>query len=362
MMQKKHGYIVHDYLQVNGGAEHLVITLAENLPNCVLAVSGICSEFSQSGDLSEVECLVFGRYFAKLPRIPRALLTFSRNISSLRDVEWVIYSGVYAPLAVKSQCYGKKIFYCHTPPRFAFDWEDRYVGRAMPMLRPIMRFAIDQYRGRYLNALRKMDVIVTNSNHVRERLRSLVGLDSQVIYPPIDTMRFRWTGQGDYYLSLGRLEPNKRVDRIVRAFLEMPDKKLVVTSGGSMLGALKQLANGAPNIFFTGWLDESTLARLIGNALACIYVPRDEDFGMSAVEALAAGKPIIGVDEGGLRESMIEGETGVLLPPDPTPDMIVEAVYGLPADACASMRFNCEKRANFFSKPRFLSEMEKLIR
>ncbi len=360
-MTEKKGIVFHDYLQVNGGAERLVIALASGLGPCKLAVSGTYPDFLESGDMRGVNCVVLAKLLSRLPRIPRALLAFLGTGPEATDVDWAIYSGVYAPLAVTSQKRGKKIFYCHTPPRFAFDWEPQYLQRAMPIFRPLLRLAISVYRQAYLKAVRRMDVVITNSHHVQDRFKRATGLDSQVIYPPIDTASFQWKGQGDYYLSLGRLEPNKRIDRVIEAFLRMPEKKLVVTSGGSELEALKRLAAGASNIHFTGWVNDAGLATLIGFSIACIYIPRDEDFGMSTVEAMAAGKPILGVNEGGLKESMIDGETGLLLPPDPTAAMIVKAISALSAQASAAMRTACENRAARFSEARFLSEVRDLI-
>lgn len=351
--------MLHDYLQVNGGAERLVNILASGLPGFSLGVSGIYSGFSGSGNLDGVALRCLSGPYGMLPRIPRALLTF-RHLRLLADAECVVYSGFYAPLAVRSQQRGRKLMYCHTPPRFAFDWEEQYLGRVSPGLRPLLRRVIGSYRESYLEALAHMQVLVTNSEHVRRRARDLTGRDSIVVYPPVATDLFRWSGQGDYYLSLGRLEPNKRVDRVIAAFRAMPDKQLVVASGGSELARLRQLAAGARNIRFTGWIDDAALAELIGRARACIYIPKDEDFGMSAVEAMAAGKPVIGVDEGGLRESILHGTTGLLLAADPSADELADAVRVITAERAMEMRNACEAKAAEFSSHRFLRSMVQL--
>jgi glycosyltransferase involved in cell wall biosynthesis len=206
-----------------------------------------------------------------------------------------------------------------------------------------------------------MDRVVTNSQHIRQLLLDLTGVDSTVVYPPTNLTRFHWLGQGEYYLSLGRLEPNKQVDWVIRAFRQMPEKKLVVASGGSQLGPLKALSKGALNIQFTDWLDETSLVNLIGNSIACLYIPRDEDFGMSAVEAMAAGKPVIGVDEGGLKEIIVQNLTGFLLPKDLSIECICYAVRMLDSDVAAQMRGDCEDRAKLFSLDLFISRMTELI-
>lgn len=356
-------WVLHDYLQVSGGAERLVIALASGLPGFSLGVSGIYPAFLASGDRLDTPPRVIGAAALRLlPRIPRALAAFGRDRSWLSGAECVIYSGLYAPLAVQGQPRGKRIHYCHTPPRFAFDQLPDYLERVPACARPALRLAISRYRRAYLSAIQAMDVVVTNSVHVRERLLEQMGIEAQVIHPPVDTRQFRFLGQRDYYVSVGRLEPNKRVERIVRAFLAMPDKQLVVASGGSELDALKALAGNAPNICFAGWLSEVDLAQLVGNAIAALYVPKDEDFGMSAVEAMAAGKPVIAVNEGGLRESVAHGRTGILLDADPTPAAIADAVMRLPGEVALAMRPACERRAGDFSLEGFLSAFGRIIR
>jgi len=354
--------IVHDYLQVNGGAERLVITLAQDLPRACLTVSGLYPDFLQSAStrLNGIDLRVIPTA-QWLPRIPRALAAFATSRTLFPGDECIIYSGVFAPLSARYQQGGKCIYYCHTPPRFAFDRTEQYLRRVARPFRPLLQRAIARYRSAYLDALRRMDVVVTNSRHIRSRLREQTGIAAEVIYPPIDTARFRWRGVGDYYLSLGRLEPNKRVQDVIKAFLQMPDKKLVVASGGSGRGELEGLAANAHNIVFTGWIDDERLAELIGNAIACIYIAHDEDFGMSPVEAMSAGKPVIGVDQGGLKETVVHGETGLLLQGDPTSDDLIRAINALDPDAALTMRTACERRSRQFARERFVEAITDLL-
>lgn len=357
--ERPHGLVLHDYLQVRGGAERLVLTFARRFPEFYLQVASALPDF-EAETFTYVNAGLIGRLAALLPRVPRAILSFAfARVSP--DIDCVIYSGLYAPLAVEKQKRGKRIYYCHTPPRFAFDREEEYLRRIPVMARPFLRMAIVWYRRAYLRALGRMDTIIVNSENIQRKLQSQTGIDAQVIYPPIDTENFRFLGQEDYYLSVGRLEPNKRVDRIVRAFLEMPDKLLIVASGGTQLEALRALAGTAPNIKFSDWLTEECLVDLVGRSIAAIYIPRDEDFGMSAVEAMAAGKPVIGTDDGGLRETIVHGETGIMLSADPTTDEIISAVRSLTPDAALAMRQACEARAKNFSEVCFIDSFQKLL-
>lgn len=354
-------WVLHDFLQVNGGAEHLVLALARGLRGFGLGVSGVYEGFSSTGELGDLHCEVTGGMALCLPRVARALYSFSTGPSFVANARCVIYSGIYAPLAVGHQRTGKKIYYCHTPPRFAFDRTDEYLNRVPTFLHGCFQAVVSLYRQKYLEALHRMDDVVVNSEHVRARLMTLTGIDSQIIYPPIATEFFKHRGDAGYFLSVARLEPAKRVDRIVRAFLEMPEQKLVIASGGSQYEAIKALARGAPNIQFTGWVTDNQRYDLVGRARAVIYVPADEDFGMSAVEAMAAGKPVIGVAEGGVPESVLHAQTGFLLAADPSPRDIAAAVQAISPEVAQRMQSCCEMRAADFSTDRFLSSFRALV-
>lgn len=285
-----------------------------------------------------------------LGRIPEAIFHFRHSTAFLRDAESVLYSGYYAPLAVKNQKQGRRVYYCHTPPRFAYDMREYYLARMPAPARPAASVFFDYVRRHYEEALSHMDVVIANSQNVRNRLKTMLGIESTVIHPPIDTERFRWIEAGDYFISLARLTEYKRVETIVQAFMQMPDQKLVVASGGPQEAHLRKLAEHSPNITFTGWLEEGALANLVGRARAAIYIPIDEDFGMSPVEAMAAGKPVIGVAEGGVLETVLEGETGLLVPAPPSLGALIEAVKLMTGSTATAMRRACEARATPFSQ------------
>lgn len=278
-----------------------------------------------------------------------------------QSYRYVIYSGFYTPLAAPNHPDSNNILYCHTPPRFLYDQKQFYLQQIAPPLRPLLNAFSRYLQPRYEAALSHINCIVTNSQHVQARIQHYLGYTARVIYPPCDIEQYQWRGQGDYYLSTARLDPLKRVDQIVRAFLTLPEKRLIVTSGGSELKRLQRLAQDAPNIHFTGWVSEATLSTLIGQAIATLYVPHAEDFGMSPIESMAAGKPVIGVAEGGLLETIIPEQTGLLLAPDFTPETIAQAVRHLTPHYALQLRPACEQQAQRFTHTRFITEMRQLL-
>ncbi len=354
--------VYHDYFAIRGGGERLVLELARGLSAALVYGYRTAETYSEADLPENCRDLALPAVLRRPGLRPLALaLAFRRRRQAAVHVPVRIFSGVAALFAAPPKAAGaRNIFYCHTPPRFLFDQRDHFVGGLPIALKPFASLLLWLYGRAYRRAVDRMDVIVTNSENTRRRIARFLGRDSTVVYPPIDTSRFRFIADGGYFLSTARLSPLKRVDMIVRAFRKMPDRKLIVVSGGGEYESLVRLAGGAANIEFRGWVGEDELTDLVGNATATIYLPIDEDFGMSPVESMAAGKPVIGVSEGGLLETILPDETGILLPKDVTENDIIAATELLTPERAAAMRRACERRASEFSSDRFLKEMRRL--
>lgn len=306
--------VLYDYMQVKGGAESVTLALCNEVPELDLVTAFMAPEAFPVAPIAEerIKTLVSP---TNRPgwQVLKSALAFEHKTRFLKDYETLIFSGSVAPLSIRHSRAERNIYYCHTPPRFVYDLRDYYLDTATRLQRPALKALIAYLQPRYEDAIGGMDKVFANSKNVQGRLKRYLGVDAEVLYPPVDTKRFRWLSDGDYFLSTARLEPLKRVDLIVEAFKQMPEQKLIVTSGGSQLGALQNLAAGVSNIEFTGWVTEERLAELVGHCKATIYIPKDEDFGMSPVESIVAGKPVIGVGEGGVGETVMDGVSGILL-------------------------------------------------
>jgi glycosyltransferase involved in cell wall biosynthesis len=345
----------YDFLAVPGGAERLALHLGAAADVDLVAGYVDRDAFPPSALPSDACRTLTSPTGAYGWHALKALWAFHSRGALLRDYEAVVFSGFYAPEAVRFRTGRRNLYYCHTPPRFAYDLEDWFTRRASPLQRPAMRALVALIRARYEKAMRQMDRVAANSANVRRRLKKYLGIgDAPVIHPPVETRAFRWLGQDGYYLSTARLEPYKRVDLIVRAFMQMPHRRLVVASGGSQLEPLRRLAAGHENIRFTGWQTDERLRELTGRCIATLYLPIDEDFGISPVESMAAGKPVIGVAEGGLLETVLPELTGHLIAPRRLSDpgdaigAIRAAVERLDAARALQMRCACEARAAQF--------------
>lgn len=354
--------LLYDYLQVNGGAEAVTLDLLRRHQDLSL-LTAFVDERMRAHVSSDLLSRI--RTLTSASRVPGWYLLKSAWVfehrSDLSRYDTVVFSGVVAPLAALRSSAARNIYYCHTPPRFIYDLKEFYLEQLPVWQRPALKALIAYLQPRYERALARMDRIFCNSINVQTRLRTWLGVEAEVLYPPCAVERFGWHMQGDYFLSTARVEDYKRVELIVRAFMQMPDKKLVVASGGGALERLRQLAAKCGNIRFTGWVSEAELAALMANCLATIYIPMDEDFGMSPVESMGAGKPVLGVAEGGVLETVIPNQTGWLLPAQPTLAQLCACVQGISAADALAMREACEQRARMFAGEAFYSTFAALL-
>lgn len=348
--------ILHDYFLYKGGGERLIITMAKRL-NADIATAFVAKD---AFDPRESGIKVFELYkesrFSRIPgfryaQVNLAFLLKTRKL--IKNYDIIYYSGdcVNALLRARDKV---NIAYMHTPPRHLYDsFNDRLKDYGLIKKLIFIPFAIFN-RFRFSRLSKRFDLIITNSKTVQERITKYLHQDSVVVYPPCNTVDFKWLGEGDYFFSWARLYPAKRVHMIVEAFTRMPEKKLIIGSGGPELEKIREIAKGKSNIEILGWITDEQLLSLLGNCLATMYIPVREDFGMTPVESMYAGKPVIGVNEGGMQETIVHGKTGVLLRPNFTVDDIVIAVRDMTKEKAKSMREDCEKRATLFSEDSFI--------
>jgi len=228
-MASSKGAILTDYLLVAGGAEKVALEAQQALDYPPLFAGCVNRDlFTKADERRDIEAL--GRYWdSGVIRGLETLLRFAALPAGQprlkQPLPWALYAGSLAPLAALALPSGRNICYCHTPPRFMFDMREYYRDHSGVVRRCYLQALEAFLKPRLQRAVEKMDVVLANSNNVQQRIQRYWGIESEVVYPPIDTSGFRWLEQGDYYLSTARLEPYKQVDKVVRAFKSLPDKK-----------------------------------------------------------------------------------------------------------------------------------------
>jgi glycosyltransferase involved in cell wall biosynthesis len=302
--------IVHDYLNQRGGAEKVVLELSDMWPQAPIYASlyrpGSTFEEFRGRDIrtSFLDRLPVDRGFRNLfPLYPAAFWSFGEI-----DADVVIASSSGWSHMARVAESAVHVVYCYTPARWLY--RDDYLGSRGPQARKQALIAPFRTRIRALDAraARRADRYVAISRGVRERVRTAYGLDASVVYPPVDTARVRPTARGERLLVISRLLPYKRVDLVVAAAREL-GRGLDVVGEGPVIDELRGEA-GADTIFH-GAATDATINHLLQTCSA-VCVAGEEDFGIVAVEAQGAGKPVVAFGRGGACETVLDGITGVL--------------------------------------------------
>jgi glycosyltransferase involved in cell wall biosynthesis len=318
--------LVHDWLNQLGGAEDVLEALVDMYPQAALYTSiywrdGMPDAYRQWDIRTTWMDRLPGIYHHHQPYLPLYPLAFSRLDLSRYTVVLSNKSGF---------CHGvhtgpntTHICYCLTPTRYVWSYSEYAAREAVPSpvrtaLRPLMRWL----RRWDYRAAQSVDHFIAISGEIQDRIRQLYDRDATIIYPPVDTERFAPSGgTDDYFLTVSRLIPYKRIDLAVRAFNQL-GLPLVIAGAGRDREALEAMAN--PNITFLGYVPDADLPDLLARCRAFV-LPGKEDFSIAPVQAMAAGRPVIAYASGGALDTVIPGKTGLHFQ-DPTPESLISAI------------------------------------
>ncbi|HEX6939815.1 MAG TPA: glycosyltransferase [Longimicrobiales bacterium] len=299
--------IVHDWLTGMRGGERVLEALLDLWPDAeIFTLLHVPGSVSRKIESRPIHASFIGRLPGAARHYRRCLPLFPFAVErlDLRGFDFIVSSShcvaksARPPLGVPHLCY------CHTPMRYAWDLFPDYfgAGRAALPVRLAMAALAPWLRRWDAATARRVTAFVASSRHVRSRIRRCYGRDAAVVHPPVDIDRFRPAERrDDFYLMVNALVPYKRVDLAVEAFNAL-GRPLVIVGKGPGLERLRRMAG--PNIRFTGWLPDDEVADLLARCRAFIH-PANEDFGIAAVEAQAAGAPVIAFRAGGAMETVI---------------------------------------------------------
>ncbi len=301
--------------------------------------------------------------FIKGLRHIKLKIAFLFKTNFLKEYKIIIFSWDCISAVRQLKNNQKKIYYCHTPPRYLYDLKNIYLSKINVLLKPIFILLSFLFRKMYEYDIKKMDLILTNSINTQKRIKTLLWLKSTILYPPVDLNKFKFIDQKDYYLSFARLSSVKRVDLIVEAFKKMPNKKLIVIywENDPQKNDIFNIAKLCKNIKFVTLPWNIWFYNYIWNCIATIYIPIDEDFWMSPIESMSAWKPVIWVNDWWLKETIIDKETWLLLNKNIQVEDIIYAIKYLTPERCLEMKNDCEFRANNFSLEKFNQKIKTLI-
>lgn len=350
--------LAHDYLLLLRGAERTFAAMADLFPAAPVFTlfydeAATHRRFaSHPVTVSPLEQFGVdqGNFRRFLPLLP-----FAAAGLSARGYELVLSSSSAFAHGVAVADDAVHVSYCHTPFRYAWFERERALAELPRPARPALDLVLGGIRHRDRSIARHVTRFVANSELCRERIARFWGRDSAVVHPPVDVERFCTGVVADYFLIVSALVRHKRVEEALEA-ADRANRKVVVVGEGPESPRLR--ARFSDRHYFAGRVSDSRLEELYASARALI-VPNVEEFGIAAVEAQASGRPVVGLDAGGLRETVISGVTGELIP-EGCPDALAEALRSIDFERYDSEEIlrNAARFSGAAFGPRLFAEIE----
>lgn len=360
--------IVCDFLTTMGGAENVVLAMHEAFPDAPIYTATYNPDKMPLFRQLDVRTSRLQNLPAKLRNYHKLLPTL--GVKAMRELDL----GEFDIILTSSYLLGHQVTkirpdqviinYCHTPPRYYWSHYDLYrkdpgYGKLNPFVRALMPVMIPRQRKLDLEAARNVDVFIANSTETQARIKKYYDRPSTVVHPPVDVRRFSPAPiRSDYFMTLGRQVPNKRFDLAVAACTTL-GVPLKVFGSGPLHDKLVSVAG--PNVSFYadrfGDASDEAVTDALNHARGFIF-PSDEDFGITTVEALAAGAPVVGYNRAGTRDIVENGVSGVLFDHQ-TVDDVVAAIRRL--DSLSFSSGLLHQKAKRFDKSLFISKIRKIV-
>lgn len=356
--------IFHHSLDAIGGAEVVTLTLARELASDV---------YTTNIDREKIKKMGFEDILPRIYSIGKVPISppFKQQMAFLRfrflnlkgKYDFFIIAGDWAISgAVNNK---PNLEYFHSPLNEIWALRDEVKNYLKFWQKLLFQLWTEHIRFFYRRYFKHVGRRVCNSKNTRDRIKKYFGEDSIVIYPPIDTSKYQSSKSENFWLSVNRLSPSKRIELQLSAFSKLPDEDLIVI--GSYEKSVryfelykKHLESILPaNVRIFNWVSEEKLKIFYSQCKGVIATAFDEDFGISVVEAMASGKPVIAAAAGGYKESIINGTTGVLIE-NINEDKLVEVVK-LVGKNPEKYKEACLKQARKFDKNVFVEKIKKEI-
>ncbi|OGH20599.1 MAG: hypothetical protein A3D74_02085 [Candidatus Levybacteria bacterium RIFCSPHIGHO2_02_FULL_37_13] len=368
--------LVHDYIKEYGGAERVLEALHGIWPDAPIFTTVYLPEFLGPHKERFRDWDIRTSFMQYLPLKAKLIspfrlvapLVFKTFDFSQFDVVIVSATGAYVKKFKVQNSKFKIITYCHTPARYLYGFATAREWKKNILIRVLGEIANHFLRLIDFKSSQNVDYFIANSKNVAERIKKFYRKDSTVIYPPVDMkdtkiLRYKDIKKGNYFLAGGRLARPKHIDLIVDACHKLNIPLKVFGRGFGDADIKDQISkikntNKKSNIEYLGEVTDEEKLELMRNARAYIFAAEDEDFGITPVEAISVGTPVIAYKSGGVVESVIEGKTGLFFD-----ELTVENL------SKAMKQFNnltinstdCINQAQKFSKERFKKEIKEFV-
>ncbi|MFA5158341.1 MAG: glycosyltransferase [Patescibacteria group bacterium] len=358
--------IVHDYLTKVGGAERVLLVMHKIFPDAPIYTL----LYDQSGTKGMFsDCDIRPSYLQKYPAFIRKrsrflLSKYPKAIEKmdLREFDLVISSSNSFAHGVITKPNQLHITYCYSPTRYLWDWSANYLKENNIGFGPIgfyIRSLLSKLRIWDFYASKRTNFWIAISKNVSRRIKKYYQQDSIVIYPPteIDELLKNQKPAKDFYLIVSRLTQYKNIDLAIEAFNKLKLPLYIIGEGGDEK-RLKEITNS--NIKFLSWQSDSERNKYLSTCKAFIF-PGEDDFGLTPVEAMAAGRPVIALGVGGATETVVAGKTGEFFSSTDSPSDLIETLAEFEKKYYRYKTEDCKTQARKFSVEVFEKEFKKFI-
>lgn len=358
--------LVHDWFTVIGGSENVLKEIAVLYPQADIYTLVAQEETIKTLGLennklftSFIQRLPFAKtkYRNYLPLYPLAIEQFD-----LSQYDLIISSSHAVAKGVLTHSGQIHICYCHSPMRYAWDLYHQYItdlGLKKGLKGFFVKLVLHRMRQWDVISSNRVDYFISNSDYIGKRIEKIYRRESKTIYPNVALENFELgEAKEDFYFTCSRFVPYKKIDLIVKAFAQMPDKKLFVMGDGPDFKRIQKLATD--NIILLGYQPLNILKSYLSRAKAFVFAA-EEDFGILPVEAQACGTPVIAYGRGGVRETVIQNKTGVYFN-EQNVASIIEAVNYFENNSTLFIPAEIAKHAAAFSSQRFSKELAQFIK
>ena len=348
--------IFHDYFGAIGGGEKVVIAMAKILDADIITTD---TDAVKKIDPS-VRVISLGKTikYPGLKQVSATLKFYSCDFSKRYDL--FIFSGNWAHYAAHR--HHPNVWYCHILIPAMYETSVPFISGKSFFIRKFFWVWKIIHSKFDIRSIRNIDHIVANSEHIKERIDHYYHRDAEVIYPPLDVGKFFCKSYDDFWLSVNRLYPEKRIELQIESFRKLPVESLIIVGGFAegdhATSYAEKIQTDLPvNVKILGQVSESELIDLYARCRGLICTSLDEPFGLTPLEAMASGKPVIAVDSGGFRET-VTNDTGILV--QPNVESVMNAIRQVSNDP-AHYHDACIERAKTFDITIFKEKIRTMV-